>query len=290
MNRFLIITVLLAGCSSQPSDGLPPVLPDTKRPTVVVTSYALFAMATEIGGDSVTVIWPAMEATDPQLWQPTADDIRLLQSADAILLNGAGYEPWVQNLSLPRSRTIDTSLAYRDRLKPLSGKMTHQHGPQGAAVAGQVVSATWLDSDLAIRQLRQVETCLVELADDSADRISNRASSLADSLEQVSAAVDEIAAQVPARRVAADSSDFDYLIASLNWERISSGTEPADSNGTEVVYFFEAGSQQPLPASATEHGMTPVSIDVCRRVDADESFVERLQSNVDALRSLSTDP
>lgn len=196
----------------------------------MVTSYPLFAMATEIAGDAVDVRWPSRSVASPQDWIPSTGDVRLLQSADLILMSGAGYEPWTQNLSLPRSRTVDTS-------KPLSGvegatvwllrvngEITHQHGPRGSQTTGDLISTIWLSPELAAIQLQRVNLELGRIVPAHQVEFSERAAKLGNGLDKLNARILALssmaafAASAEKLSVLGSSSDLAYLFASLPCE------------------------------------------------------------------------
>jgi len=291
VNRFLISLVLLVGCRSEQPTDENRTSATSQIPTVVVTSYALYAMATEVAADAVVVTWSSADAEDPREWKPAPDDLRLLQSADAIFLNGAGYEPWVQNVSLPRSRTIDTSEAYRERLLAAEGTVTHQHGPKGSAAGGDVVPTTWLDPELAINQLRQLERRLKQLIPEAAKQVSSRADALAAKLERIGTALDAVREQAVDRTVSVDSADYDYLIARLGW---TSAIMPAADETNAAVrdgdfFFHDVGTKASLE-SLTERGLIPVAIDLCERPLSTSSLADRMQGNTDRLKALLSAP
>ena len=76
---------------------------------VYVVNYPLQYFAQRIGGDLVEVEFPAPADIDPAFWAPTAEAISAFQSADLILLNGAGYARWVDRVTLPTSKLVNTS-------------------------------------------------------------------------------------------------------------------------------------------------------------------------------------
>ena len=55
-------------------------------------------------GDKVEVRLPVPGDIDPAQWQPLVDDLLQIQSAELLLLNGAGYSPWVATAPLAASR------------------------------------------------------------------------------------------------------------------------------------------------------------------------------------------
>jgi zinc transport system substrate-binding protein len=97
--------------------------------SVFVVNHPLRFMAESIGGEHVRVSFPAPADIDPATWIPDGDTLTAYQSADLILLNGAGYARWVGLASLPRARVVDTSAAFGDRLIALEPTPTARPAP-----------------------------------------------------------------------------------------------------------------------------------------------------------------
>jgi hypothetical protein len=57
---------------------------------------------------------------------PDTETIAAYQAADLILINGADYAKWTTKVSLPRSRLVDSSRAFRDAYIRAAGTITHR--------------------------------------------------------------------------------------------------------------------------------------------------------------------
>ena len=133
---------------------------------VITSNYPLYFFASRIAeGVSAApeIVYPDIEG-DPAFWSPSAEQIQLLQSADAVILNGAGAESWLGLITLDRRRLVDTSLAIVDQLIPLDESVQHQHGPEGEHSHQGTAFTLWLDPQLAIAQAQSVTNTLIELA------------------------------------------------------------------------------------------------------------------------------
>jgi zinc transport system substrate-binding protein len=149
-------------------------------PLLVSSNYPLFYFASQIAGDSEDVsqiVFPQIEG-DPAFWAPSADQIQLMQSADLVLLNGAGYESWLDWVTLDRDRLLDTSAGFTDQLIELKDMPTHQHGPAGEHAHQGTAFTTWLDPRLAVKQAEAVAAALESLAPDQAELFRNNLSAL----------------------------------------------------------------------------------------------------------------
>ena len=119
---------------------------------VYVVNYPLKYFAERIGGPHVKVTLPVPADVDPVYWAPGIADIGAYQQADLILLNGAGYAKWVNKVSLPRSKTVDTSRGLKNKYITVKETMTHSHGGDGEHAHEGLAFTTWLDLSFAAKQ------------------------------------------------------------------------------------------------------------------------------------------
>lgn len=165
----IVIALVLSACSGEPASPAKQTTGSaSKGPlSVYVVNYPLQYFAERIGGGHVRVTFPAPADGDPAFWEPEVEQVAAYQQVDLILLNGASYAKWVQRVSLPAARTVDTSAGFADRYIPLSGQMSHSHGASGEHRHGDMAFTTWLDPQLAIEQAAAVRDALVRLRPDA---------------------------------------------------------------------------------------------------------------------------
>jgi zinc transport system substrate-binding protein len=81
---------------------------------VITTFYPLYDFAQNIGGDKVTVSALVPETVDVHDFEPTPSDIASVSNANVLIYNGAGLEPWIQDIITtaenPRLTVVDTSV------------------------------------------------------------------------------------------------------------------------------------------------------------------------------------
>ncbi len=129
----LLAFLAIVGCkrSEQPSPSPSARVAAPAKPTVFVVNYPLQYFAERVAGDAAEILFPAPPHEDPAYWKPDADTIAAYQQADLILLNGATYAKWVRQITLPRSRMVDTSQAFFDQYIAIAEAAKHAHGPSG---------------------------------------------------------------------------------------------------------------------------------------------------------------
>jgi zinc transport system substrate-binding protein len=80
---------------------------------VVATFYPLYDFAQNVGGNKTDVSILVPETVDVHAFEPTPSSIAEISSADVLIYNGAGLEPWIQDVINAAGNTklvkVDTS-------------------------------------------------------------------------------------------------------------------------------------------------------------------------------------
>ncbi len=71
------------------------------RTSVVATFYPLAYLAETIGGERVSVKTLIPQNNEVHSWEPSAKDMLEVDTADIVVYNGAGLEPWFEDEILP---------------------------------------------------------------------------------------------------------------------------------------------------------------------------------------------
>lgn len=227
-SALLVVALLLSiaslgfpvGCG--PSTPTPPVRMPGEKVRVFAPNPALASIVRELAGESVELVTPWKDATDPAYWRPSSDAVREIQSCDLIVLNGAAYEPWAAQAALPRARTVQTTAAVRSRLIKVEGE-THSHGPEGEHTHSTTASTTWLSPALARAQAEAIAARLSQLLPDKASDVAARRAALDATLSRIEAHLVELKSLEP--RWLASHPVYQYLgqasgieIESVHWE------------------------------------------------------------------------
>ena len=193
---------------------------------VITVNYPLAYFAERILGDHGSVTFPAPADIDPAYWSPEPDVIAEYQQADLILLNGAGYAAWVANVTLPRSRLVDTTAAVRDRLVPIESDVTHTHGPTGDHSHGGTVFTTWLDFDLAMAQAAAVTDSIIAVRPEHEAEFRAAFDALAADIERLDADLMAVTKALGDQPVLFSHPVYQYLEKRYNLRAISVHWEP----------------------------------------------------------------
>ena len=228
LNALTILGVIIGitACSGEPERGSARKATgqDTKL-SVYVVNYPLQYFAERVGGDLVTVSFPAPRDTDPASWMPDAGTVGAYQRADLIVLNGANYTKWVDRVSLPQAKLVNTTLGFKDRYASIQGAVIHAHGPQGEHSHGAIAFTTWLDPKLAIEQARAIKQALVRLRPDQQKAFQAGFDALERDLLDLDKRIRDIVSRNPEQPLVVSHPVYQYLTRryglnakSVHWE------------------------------------------------------------------------
>ena len=195
------------------------------KPTIAVVNYPLKYFAERIGGDRIKVVFPIPPDVDPAFWLPEPNGVLAFQAADLILLNGATYSKWLNKVSLPRRKLVNTSQSFKDQYIEVKDLTTHRHGPQGAHAHAGKAFTTWIDFQLAIQQAEAVHAALERLVPEQKKQFETNFSRLKDDLLALDRRIKEIVTNERVQPLVASHPVYDYFarryglnIRSVFWE------------------------------------------------------------------------
>jgi len=193
--------------------------------TVFVVNYPMQYFAERIGGEHVNVVFPAPADVDPAYWMPDRPTIANFQRADLILLNGAGYARWVDKVTLPRFRIVNTSAGFKDRYIEASEVITHTHGSQGDHAHEAPAFTTWIDFSLAARQAKAITEALGRKRSELKDTFQKSYQRLEQDLLKLDRDLKTLISKDPSLPLVVSHPVYDYFarryglnIKSVHWE------------------------------------------------------------------------
>lgn len=241
------------------------------RPVVVAVNAPLAHFAERLAGDEAEVVMPVPEDRDPATWRPGVAEIGRVQSADLILLNGAGFAAWTERATLPRARTVDTGRALADALIETEA-VTHSHGADGEHSHAATASFTWLDQEQAAVQARAVAEALERAGLVEPAEIEARLAALEADLAALDARAEALAPLAEDRVLIATHPRYQYLsraygldVRALDWDAgAAPGPEQLDALAAMVaetgatVLMWEAEPPQEARRAVADLGLADV--------------------------------
>jgi zinc transport system substrate-binding protein len=152
---FLILLLVITGQFATAS-----VADDRLR--IYTVNYPLQYFAQRIAGEHAEVVFPAPPAIDPAFWTPDVQTVGAYQGADLILLNGANYAKWIDKISLPRRRMVNTSAGFAESYIDAGSGAEHSHGSGAAHAHAGIAFTTWLDLQQAVHQADAIRQAIIK--------------------------------------------------------------------------------------------------------------------------------
>jgi zinc transport system substrate-binding protein len=273
---------------------------ESEKLTIYVVNYPLQYFAERIAGEHAAVVFPAPADVDPAYWMPDAKTISDYQRADLILLNGANYAKWVNKVSLPRFRMVNTSAAFKDRYIETAEMLTHSHGAEGEHGHEALAFTTWIDFSLAAEQAKAIAKALSRKKPALRDTFQSNYEELARELLKLDRDIKEIVSKDQSRPLVVSHPVYDYFargyglnIRSVHWEpdeiptteqMVELHTILKDHPAKWMIWEGEPINESVERLKAI--GLQSVVFDPCGNAPDQGDFMSMMQQNVQNLREV----
>ena len=264
---------------------------------VHVVNYPLRYFAERIGGEHVKVTLPVPADVDPVYWKPGVGDIGAYQQADLILLNGAGYAKWVSKVSLPRSKTVDTSRRFKEQYITTEETVTHSHGSEGEHAHEGLAFTTWLDLTLAAKQAEAVAEALARKRPQQKELFRANHQALAQDLLALNSRIEAIVSSNTIKPIIFSHPVYEYFEKayglngkSVHWEPDQKPTLHQITELNEILADHQAEwmiwEGEPITSARKvleTMGIQSAVFDPCGNVPAEGDFLSVMQHNISNL-------
>lgn len=193
---------------------------------VLTTFYPTQYFTQRIGGDLVEVSCPVPMDEDPIFWMPDATAIQQYQAADLIVLNGAGFAKWIEKVSLPQSRILDTALPLEPEFIKFKDAVEHSHGKGGSHAHEGIDGHTWVDPVNAKVQAGEIRNALILRLPDAHEILEANYVALAADLDQLDEQFKEIAASGMPKLLGSHPA-YNYIARRYGWQIENLDLDPA---------------------------------------------------------------
>lgn len=250
--------------------------------TIIASTEVLAALTTELAGDSAQVICLETTLTRQQL---SGQQISQLQTASLIIVNGAGLESWLQTVSLPKSRLLDTTQSVRSGLLQADGNVSHQHGPNGPQDPASLVHSTWMSPTILQSQCTAIQQRLQKLSIDP-ETLNERSQKIRAEISTLTARIQKLRKRKLS--VLTTTSELGWLTHELGWTQRVVGVDYEEIEEALKQERALMPSKQAKLILATEetnaasNHLIPVTIDLCMETDGND-LLSRLSANLDRL-------
>jgi len=90
---------------------------DSSKLQVISSFYTLHEFSQNVGKEKINVTLLVPDGVEPHDWGPTIKDVQRIQKSDLIIINGIGFENWIDNLDETdyQGVIVDTSYGILDK-------------------------------------------------------------------------------------------------------------------------------------------------------------------------------
>jgi manganese/iron transport system substrate-binding protein len=219
--------------------------------------------ARQIVGDRCTVKCVLDAGADPHLFRPTANDVKLVASADLCLENGWNLEghEWMKTLAKDAGKTLVTCV---EGVQPI---MLEEDGKKDAVRDPH----TWFSPKNAAIYVRNILNAVSQLEPKHKAEFEARAQLLLDELRTLDLWIKrQVSAIPPNQRVLVTSHDaFHYFCQEYGFK---SAAPAGWSTGEEVGAGVTADSRRETVASIRKHGVKAIFVET----SVNEKLIEEI--------------
>lgn len=301
LSRYLVLAAFFGGVSCSEKDEPTSPGPVDGKPEVHAVNYPLFYFAQRIGGDLVDTRLLAPADGDPAFWTPGEAEILAMQSGDLLLLNGADYEKWLANTTMPLSILVDTSKAFSGEYLASGEAVAHSHGPEGEHSHSGTAFTTWMDFQQALWQAEEVRDALIKKLPEAEPQLQDNFNALADDIDALHARFKEIGLTLKDTPLLASHPVYQYFarrykldIESVLWEP---ETVPDDAAMEELKkireghpsawMIWEGTPADESIAKLQAIGIQSVVVDPCGNRPEAGDWLSVMRTNADNLSRLA---
>jgi zinc transport system substrate-binding protein len=301
----LIFVAIFAVTKDRPEDQS--TSPSEEQLTVVTSFYPLYYLTSEILGDSASVINIGGNS-NPHSFTPSAKDIITMQKADLVILQGAGLEPWGEDIEhqledagvpvLVAAEHLDLfeltdSEEHHDEEEGHEHEDEHDHGAHDPH--------TWLDPVQSIEIVELVKKELVAISPENSAVYTTNADMLLEKLNELKAAYDSTLSSCTIEEALVSHNAFGYVarrygltmhpIAGISTEDEPSAALLAElkaeaEDGVYAVLTEENSVKEYAETIARETGITllPVNALGAGVTESEGDYIDVLYSNLQSLK------
>ena len=249
MNRKLLLLVIfiLSACSPLASDS------PNSGPVVIASTTFLADIAQNVAGDRIQVEALLPFGADAHSYQPIPQDVARIAESDLLIVNGAEYEHFLENV-------IKNAGGERILVDASAGLKVRENAEGEHGVDPHL----WLDPDNIIGYVENIRAGLTVLDPDGADIYKSNAEAYIKQLQALDVWISEQVASIPAERrlLVTNHDSLGYFAERYGFTVVGTVVEGTSSNA--------APSAQQMAAL----------IDQIKATDAPAVFIDATESTV----------
>ncbi|WP_028547440.1 metal ABC transporter substrate-binding protein [Paenibacillus sp. UNC451MF] len=221
---------------------------------VVTSFYPLYEFTRHVAGDKAEVVNLIPGGVEPHDWEPTAQDMKMIQEARVFVYNGAGLESWADKVLSSFNKEKTTVVEASKNMELIEGMEhdeddhDHDHGKEagdkhsGGNEQAPADPHVWLDPVLAQKEVESIQAAL-ELADPAnKEAYKTNAAAYIAKLQELDKSFKDGLASVKRKEFVTQHAAFGYMAKRYGLTQVpiaglSPEQEPTPSKMADIIKF-----------------------------------------------------
>lgn len=262
---FIVTVLLLSACTKKQQNNS-----ENEKLTIVTSFYPVYDLTSKIVGDKAEVI-NLTKTGDAHSFEPNLKDMELISNSDLLVVNGAGFENWLNQIIQSQGDLKILDLSKNIDLINLNELYDNQ------SVNDEIDPHTWLSPKNVLIMLEDIKNKIIEIDKNNEDYYKQNYEKYKVEFTQLSEDYDNMLSEYKGYAFVAPHTAFNYLVRDyglkqIGIEGVNSVNEPNAARMKEVVdlmksnkintVFYEYGQSSKIAESiANEIGgnVKPIS-------------------------------
>jgi zinc transport system substrate-binding protein len=267
-----------------------------QKVVALASFFPLYEFTKEVGKEKVDVLLIIPAGVEPHDWEPSIQDIQRIQQADIIIINGVGFENWLDSIEKSNSDIviIDSSSGV-DIIKEVEIE-EHEDEHHDSSLGDPHI---WLNPNLAKIQVKNIANGLIELDSDNSQYYRDNSENYIKKLDDLDSKIRNELSTCKKDFVAFHNA-FTYFANEygLNQHTITS-TDPHDEPTSktleqiinlakemkiQVIFSEEGVDKRTSEVIANEIGGKVLILSPLEISETNTSYIEKMEANLDNLK------
>ena len=273
---------------------------ENNKIVIFASFYPLYEFTKEVGQDKVEVSLLVPPGIEPHEWEPSIKDIQRMQESDLIIINGIGFENWVEEIHKinPDLNVVDTSYGITPiKANPESNLEILTDGYKEFRTDPHI----WLNPIMARVQIQNIANSLIKLDPENANYYQKNADSYKLKLEFLDKKIRDELSKCDKKDFFAFHNAFSYFAIEygLNQHTVLKSIDPLEDPSprdiqkvvdlaktleTNVIFTEEFINQKLSQVIADETGTKLLVLSPLEFGDENRTYLERMEQNLSNLK------
>lgn len=232
------------------------------EPVSVVSSFSILGdMTQRIGGERITVHNLVGYDSDAHVYQPSPSDAKTIARARLVVVNGLGFEGWIDRLiksSGYRGKIVTATAGIRTLKMPHEQGKGHDHGKgHQHKHADEADPHAWQDLKNAVRFVENISKALTEVDPEGKEAYQSGAASYIREITELDSEIRNKLAAIPKerRKVVTSHDAFGYFSRAYDIKFISPAgiNTDAEPSAADVARIIRQIQREKIPAVFMEN-------------------------------------